>query len=355
MNLERIRTVYLRRVVATTLVALGPDVTASLAAWVAGRVFDLETPGRQRAEARLRDAMSPAQSDAATRAIAAEMYSHVARFWTETLFAQRRMRDSAWRRFVRVENESGLRAMAEAGRGCLLTTAAFGNPVVGACALGQIFRPIHVLVDTLAQPQLRAWQRDVYAQRWVEPIDRHQAASVVPAVMRRGGAVLIMGDAERIRGRAVVTDFLGRPLRCHPTLARVAGWFDVPVGVVTCRRNGSAAFSFTLQLHATLRHDPADPDDDGLVRRALAILERAILADPEQYLWSVPTLAAARGRHVPSPLTASASGDRAGIRTGSESARSRTTRRTASASQMPSAVGTRPGSPAAAVEPVPTV
>ncbi len=123
MNLEVIRHVYLRRVVGTLLGALGIEAATGLARWLARGVSDLNTAGRRRAEARLRDAPGSAASDAEISATVAAMYDNVARFWIEALFARRLLRDASWRRFVRLEQEASLRALAEANRGCLLATA----------------------------------------------------------------------------------------------------------------------------------------------------------------------------------------------------------------------------------------
>jgi len=295
MNLEAIRYIYLRRVVATVLGALGLDATAAIASRLARGVFDMNTAGRKRTEARLREAMDAMATDADIDAITAAMYQHIGRFWAEALFARRLLRDCSWRHFVRVEGETALRSLVEERRGCLLATAYHGNPAVGVCALGQFFRPVHVMVDTFAQPQLRAWQHELYSQRWVQPVNRKDAAVAVPRILRGGGAVMMICEHERQRGRAVPVRFLGRTLNGYPTLGRLARWFNVPVGVITCRRNNDGRFSFTLALHATIEHastgpsgNGADADDAAVVRQVMAVLERAIMTCPEQYYWTLP-------------------------------------------------------------------
>lgn len=297
-----------------------------VARWLAKRVYALRTPGRWRAEDRWREAVSSSQLAARDEPLYA-MYAHLARFWVEVLFARRYLRESSWRRFVAVEKETELQSLA-AGRGCLLTTAYFGNPALAAIALGQIFRPVHVVVDLLNQPELRAWQKELYHHRWVRPIVRDEAAVAVPTVLRAGGAVLMIAENERPHGRAVAVPFLGRVLRVYPTLGRLSRWFNVPVGVVTCRRNIGAKMSLTLSLHEVIQ--PC-LDDDTTVRHALSVLERVILTYPDQYYWSIPV-----------------------IRKESGSAPCPSTRRTGSASRTPSMAGNRPGSWVDPAEPGPT-
>ena len=392
MNLESLRYLYLRRIVAPILGALGLDFSLSLARLLSRGVFNLNTPGRRIAESRLLAAFSllresrvgwhglaatspcsapsprPSTSARGLRleqqaraaspgylppkwqvphswplvreslvresllapALVAAMYDHLARFWVEALFAKRLLRDSSWQKFVRVENESSLRGLEASGRGCVLATAYYGNPAIAALALGQIFRPVHVIVDVLAEPRLQAWQKELYAHRWVRPITRSEAARAVPDVLRRGGAVLMICEHERPRGPSVPASFLGRTLSCYPTLGRLTRWFDVPIGVVTCRREESGPLSFVLELHevieagaqprdallcesrldvgeadAELEPAPAESlirsevqDDAAVVRHVLSVLETEIKARPEQYYWCMPTTET----KVPRPL-----------------------------------------------------
>lgn len=398
MRLEAIRHAYLRRVVGTALGAIGLDSATSLAKWLARGVFELKTPGSDIARARIRDAIAArperfiAESgsvDAETidRTIAA-MYGHIARFWTETLFAPRLLRDSSWRRFVEMENEAGLRTLADSGRGCLLATAYHGNIAVAATVLGRIFRPVHVVVDVLTQPRLKAWQRDLLHQKWIRPIERSEAASIVPDVLANGGAVLLIAEHERPRGRAVRAPFLGHTLNCYPTIGRLARWLDVPVGVVTCRREPET-FRFTLALHEVIGHDTTERDDtehdgiehddikhdadgptaeDRVVCRVMGALENAILDCPAQYLWSTPVVAdrsrhhASAEHHETELKTATVTATEAETEvlaaatgTGIEWASSRRTHQTSSASRRPSSAGTKREDPAVPTEPAPTV
>lgn len=313
MNLEPLRYIYLRRVVGTALGALGFDLSERIARWLARAVFNLNTPARHLAESRLAAVIPrlPDQVRGDVPCTIAAMYDHVARFWIEALFAKRLLHDSTWRRCVKIENEPELQALAGDRHGCLLATGYFGNLAVGAYALGRIFRPVHVIVDAFTQPYLRAWQNELYADRWVRPIERSDAARSVPRILAAGGAIMMVCEHERPRGGAIPTTFLGRTLHCYPTLDRLSRWFDTPVGVFTCRREagregdrrggrkgdrqGEAPaeprlrpFSFTLSLHETIPPGLSSGGDGAVTRTVMAALERAIMAYPEQYLWSLP-------------------------------------------------------------------
>lgn len=343
MDLESLRYFYLRRVVGTALSVVGLEASQHLACSIARRVYRLNTSGRRRAEARLADAAAFDANDTIP-----VMYDHIARFWVEALFARRRLTESSWRRSIAIENEPSLTALAAERRGGLFATAYFGNPAVCAFALGEIFRPIHVVADRFAHPILHAWQRDLFAWRNIRIIDRRDAASALPQILDRKGTVLMIGEHERTRGPSVPLPFLGRTLNCYPTLARLSKWYDVPVAVTTCRRE-TAPFTFTLQTHGVFEPPAADVPDCDILKPIMAALERAILQDPEQYLWAL-----AGGAPNTAEVESSSRETASLIDRGSESASCRTPHRRASAPQTPSWAGSKPAGSASAVEPVPT-
>jgi len=336
MNLESLRFLYLRHMVVPLFGALGFEQARALSTRLARRIHDLGLPGRRRAEVRALRALRGRRDR--VEAMVAEMFRHQGRFWAEALFARRFLGSGCCERFVHIDGAPGLRDLAAAGRGCIVTTAYFGNPAVCAMALGSLFRPIHVIVDLFAQPVLRGWQRELYSNRWLRPIERRDAARAVPGILENGGTVMIMAEHERRRGPSVAVDFLGRRLRCYPTLGRLARWFDVPIAVVACRRT-SRPFSFTLSLEEVVRHPGSgrptpmrSADDAAVVCQVMAVLERAVLRDPAQYLWSIET-AADRQTLRTAPVI--------GMET--ESGLCRTGRQTGSASRSPSAADTARG------------
>ena len=335
MLAESIRHFYLRRVIAPMLRALGPARSERIARRLAAGIADLQTPSRAVAEARIREALGRAADPAEVRRICRGMYDNIARFWAEALFVPRRLGEAGWRRYVNVNGEDRLETVARSGRGCLLATAYFGNPAAAAVALGQIFRPVHVVADFLAQPQLRAWQRELYAMPTIRVIERRAAGVAIPKILETGGAVFLICEQERLGGPATNVPFLGRTVRCYPTLDRLAKWFNVPTVAVACHRN-DVPLSFTLDVAGIV---DGECEDGEVTRRTMAALEAAILRRPEQYLWSIP----AATQQAPGVID-----------TGSASASCPRRSRTATVMQMPSAAGRPRGDSAAGVEPVPT-
>jgi lauroyl/myristoyl acyltransferase len=281
IDLESLRYWYLRRIVTTGLGAIGESRSRSLATALARGVFDLRTPGRRTAEERLSRAFGPSLPPNQRDAIILAMYEHIARFWIEAVFLRRMMGATTWRKRVTVVNETVLRDMASSGRGCILATCYFGNPAVAAFALGQIFRPVYVLVDLLVQPVARAWQDQLYRLPYVRTLVVDEAAKRLPYVLERGGAVMLVVEHRRLRG-GVDAEFLGESVSLRPTSGKLSTWYHAPLLPVLCRRR-PRPFEFELWVG-----NPAEGDDaETLTRRILQQLEKVILSWPEQYLWSV--------------------------------------------------------------------
>jgi hypothetical protein len=158
----------------------------------------------------------------------------------------------------------------------------------------------------------------------------------------------MIGEQERQEGPHVPVTFLGRTLKGYPTLSRLARWYNVPIAVITCRRE-ARPFSFAVQLHELILPPAADAPDPPLIQRIMGRLEQAILRHPEQYLW--PLAGGTETTADVSRLSMEAAGL---IGTGSESASFPTTRQRGSDWQTPSWADKAPADSAAEVALVPT-
>lgn len=281
---------------------IGFDATERLAKVVARRVHALKTPGRRAAEARIHSVLSRlkigiqdghkppsgqigAGSHRDAESVCAALYEHVARFWAEAIYLRRRLRNSSWRRYVRVEGEPAICPSASYNPGTVFATAYTGNPAVAAVALGHLFRPVHVLVDYLHQPALRTWQNELYRYPNIRPVTRQEAPRVVPRVLEGHGALLMIMEHQSSHGRAVELQFLGTKMRCYPTLDRLAKWYNAPVIPITCRRLDEP-FKFVVESHGRIEANSNRVGEGEVTRRVMAALEAAIMRHPEQYLWS---------------------------------------------------------------------
>jgi lauroyl/myristoyl acyltransferase len=288
---EALRYVYLRRVVGTALHAVGFDMALLLARALARGIYDLHGPARRRSEQRIAAAHAAlAVPPGEPAELVRVCYENIAAFWIETLFFRRRLRPSNWPCRVRIAGEHELLDVCRGSSPAIFVTGYLGHPGVGAFVLGQLCRPVHVLVDVLAQPVLRTWQADMYGQPNVRLIGRHESLTKLPAVLESGGKIMLIGEAFRaeptsdIRTRRAKGDpvrFLGRPRRAYQTVRLLGRRYHAPVIPFACTRD-SYGFEFTLRLGR--RIEPAAPD---VSQRMIASLESFILTHPTQYLWTL--------------------------------------------------------------------
>lgn len=282
MNLESLRFWYLRRVVATMLGAIGLRRSRRLAEALGRGVHDLATPGRRYAHERLQRAAGPGLSDAQRDAIIRSTYEHIGRFWVETLFLRRRFCASNWRRWVRVTDAADWLCRPDRSRGAVLATCYYGNPAVAAAALGQLLRPVHVLVDLIDSSPGGAWQRELYRVPYVRLIRVQEASQRLPDALSSGASVMLMVEHRRPRGVGVERTFLGEPGPYHATAGRLQQWFDVPIVPALCHRRGGD-FEFELWLGTPVR----DADAIRATAAAMQQLEAQVMMRPQQYLWNV--------------------------------------------------------------------
>jgi lauroyl/myristoyl acyltransferase len=82
--------------------------------------------------------------------------------------------------------------------------------------------------------------------------------------------------------------FLGTMLRCYPTIGVLAARYGADVAVFTCDRVPRERFRFELRCHAVVdTSTQVQTEDHGAITvQCMRELERAILARPEQYLWT---------------------------------------------------------------------
>ncbi|MBK8269834.1 MAG: hypothetical protein IPK83_16695 [Planctomycetes bacterium] len=301
-HLEGLRRLYFAWCVVPLLRLVGPRVATAVARRLAAGVFGLNPPGRargmQRIQNSIRERRLPSSKNDAT-SLLRESYCQYGRFWAESIYLAGRLTKTRWRRFVTCKSEDALQELACDRRGCLIAVAYHGNIAAAACALGHLFKPLYIVMDASMLPSRRVWQPIISKMTNLHIIERGAAGMEIPQVLENGGAVMMVVEHERVRGRGAPVQFMGRQFEAYPTIGRLSHWFDVPVAVMTCPR-GKSAFWFELLLHEVI--DPravskimgvseSERGDIGfeITRQTLAALEKGVLKSPEQYLWSVPT------------------------------------------------------------------
>jgi len=190
---------------------------------------------------------------------------------------------------VEVQGAGHLERAAAPGRGVLVATAHLGNwELLGSVAS----RLGHETTLVVRPPAGRGSHRWVNRQRLrsgVELIEEGQGdLARMLLTLRRGGLLGITIDQRPRRStRSLSMRFLGRPARVSRAVAALALRTGAPIVVATTHRTGDGK-------HRVVIEPPLWPDRDGrplaqlvieLTGRCCAIVEEAITAHPEQWLW----------------------------------------------------------------------
>ncbi|HPF40807.1 MAG TPA: lysophospholipid acyltransferase family protein [Phycisphaerae bacterium] len=311
---ERLRHAYLQHVIAPGLRLSGPGLTDRLARRVGRGVYRLGPPIRQIAMSNATRALGDIYSPASIRRIVEASFEHAARFWGESLFIQQRLAHQDWRKHVSLGSTGSDDAAADSfpatferirsqGRGLILTTAYLGNPAIAAVTWGRMLGRIHVVADFDNQPMIKAWRTDLEGLPCIEIIERSEALSVVPRILRNGGTIFTIGEHTRYGRKGVPVRWLGRDIRAYRTIGLLAARYDAVVLPIACTRQ-SGPFSFDMRIEQSIDPRALRQEPDEIVRTMIASLETAVMRAPEQYLWATWNAVAARASTERAPTAA---------------------------------------------------
>lgn len=258
-----------------TLAALLParwvDAVGRALGWVWYRVVPI-----RRAVAR--ENVRRALPGVAVEPVVRGMYRHLGRSFVELLRAARRPLP------VRVEGRGRLDAALADGRGVLVLTAHLGNWEVLVRAGTLADRPVSVVTKRLRSGWAEAAWR---ALRRGGPtlLPAGASARAVVAALGRGEIVGYVLDQHDPASRAVVAPFFGRPAATSADLVRLARATGAAVVPVFTRRVGG---EHVVQIGPPVElvwSEDKRADVEAGTRRCLAVVEAAIAAQPDQWLW----------------------------------------------------------------------
>lgn len=219
-------------------------------------------------------ALAPAEAEPVVRG----MYRHLGRSFVELLrFGGRPLPPDA----VEIR---GREHLAVGPRGVLILTAHLGNWELLVRVGALLDRPVSVVTRRLragwAEAAWRALRRGGPAL-----LPAGASAREVVAALRRGEIVGYVLDQHCAEPRAVRAPFFGRMASTSPDLARLARMTGAAVvPAFTWREGRRHVVRFDPPLDLPRSADRA-ADVEAHTRRCLAVLEEAIAAHPEQWLW----------------------------------------------------------------------
>jgi KDO2-lipid IV(A) lauroyltransferase len=179
-----------------------------------------------------------------------------------------------------------LRALLAEGRGLIGVSGHIGVWEVLAHLPRLAAIPLTVVARPRASPALEAWLCALRRRGGARVLPQRGALRPLARALRRGEAVGLLCDEDAPRG-AVFAPFLGTPAATSPAAAWLQRASGAPIAVVACHRSGAARWR--VELWGVIRRAPAADAETELRRTTGALneaLSRAILARPEQWLWS---------------------------------------------------------------------
>lgn len=192
----------------------------------------------------------------------------------------RHLGDAELRRRITIENIELLHGLA--GRGGLLLSGHFGNWELLALGAGAISGvPFSIVVTEQNDFGQLTRMRTSHGN---SIISTHRAALRSSALLRRGGAVAMLADQSASSDDDTVMMF-GIPTHSFSAPARLALRFRPRIIVGFAVRQPDGNYHVRLE---EIPHDDLDDTPDGvrtLTQRYAALLESAIRAHPEQWLW----------------------------------------------------------------------
>ncbi len=192
---------------------------------------------------------------------------------------------SWWRRPAdlppcRVEGLAGLERVRAAGRGVLLVSGHFTTLEIAGRLLS-LRTPLSCLYRDPNNSVLAALFRHHRGQWLRQAISMNDLNGLFRA-LRGGETVWYAPDQGKWTQQSAVLPFFGRPAITNTSTARLAKMTGAAVFAFFPRREPDGTYVLTISPELTEIPGP-DPEADTL--RLIGLLEQAVRAAPEQYLW----------------------------------------------------------------------
>jgi Kdo2-lipid IVA lauroyltransferase/acyltransferase len=279
-----------RRMLAVALALVGPEVAHRVTGWLARLLYRSLDPIRTRSEAQCRAALGEEVASDDIPRLAEAAFRH--RIWNlvDLMLADRLLHRGTFHRYGGKIPDQYAGTLLEAQRErhpVILVTAYYGPydllPVFLGCngiRAGVIYRP-H------ANAAFDAYRLRIRRRGGCELIPLERAGDRIVRLLEAGGTVAIIADHHAER-RGLPVTFLGLPTMALRSVGLLAHHYRAAVAVAGIRRLGQE-FQFEIVVSGFLGpNDWASADDPvaHITAYYLKALERIILADPSQYLWS---------------------------------------------------------------------
>lgn len=279
-----------RRMLAVALALAGPDLAYRLTGMLARLLYRLLEPVRIRSEAQCRAALSGRVATEDIPRVAERAFTH--RIWnlTDLMLADRFLHRHTYDRYGGRIPEPHLGVLLSAQRDrhpVILVTAYYGPFDLLPVFLGYNGIRAAVVYRPHDNAGFDAYRRRVRQRSGCEMVPLERAAGRIAQFLEEGRTVAIVADHHADR-RGLPVTFMGLPTFALRSVGLLAQHYGAAVAIAGIRR-AVRPFRFEIIVWGILRpSDWASADDPVayITGRYLDALERMIISDPTQYLWS---------------------------------------------------------------------
>jgi KDO2-lipid IV(A) lauroyltransferase len=214
------------------------------------------------------------------------MWRHLILLVFEVAQTSRKIRETTFRKYVRVTNGRALIEAMLADRPVVIGTAHFGNFEIGGYFLGMLGFPTHSVARTLDNPYLNRWLNTFRGRTGQKLIPKSGSAEQIAEVLASHGTMALLAD-QHAGPKGCWVQFFNRPASAHKAVAIFVLSHDAPLVVGSARRVGKI-LDYELVIDEVL-----DPRSGGEATSNVRVLtqwytsrwEQIIREAPEQYWW----------------------------------------------------------------------
>ena len=263
-----------------------PRGAARVCAAALGRALSWFTPRLRAVALRNLELALPLLSSTERQAIVAGVYQSLARLLVEcSNFST--LTQGTVGRVVFFDGLENYEAALAKKRGVIFLTAHLGAWELGAFAHGLKGYRLHVVYRQLDNPLLNKLVNGYRSLGGNALIEKHESARGVLAALARNETVGILADQNTLPEEGVFVNFFGIPASATAGIARIALHSGAAVVPAFCvweksRQKFSVYYEPALQIAST---GDTDRDVQSATQQMAAVIERAVRAYPDQWLW----------------------------------------------------------------------
>lgn len=229
----------------------------------------------------------PEATEKQRRKLSRQMWRHLILLVFEIAQLQRKVRETTWRRYVRLKNVRVLMEAMISDRAVVIGSAHFGNFELAGYVLGLFGFPTYSVARKLDNPYLDAWLNEFRGKKGQRMIPKKGGAEQIAEVLSNKGTMALLAD-QHAGPKGCWVDFFGRPASAHKAVAVFTISHDAPLVVGYAQRLSERALDYELCVTHVI--DPRSGGDEVSNVRKLTQFytncwEEIIRRAPEQYWW----------------------------------------------------------------------